>query len=99
LSTITLSPSSRPPVTTALLPIQLDACTGLGFALPSGPMVMTMRDCSLCSTAACGTSIAVCSPARMRAFTNWPGIQRCDALANSARSVHGAKLRVDGVAG
>ena len=51
------SPSFRPAVTTMSEPSQLAVCTGLARrALPSGPTTMTMRACSVCSTAACGTS-------------------------------------------
>ena len=56
---ITWSPSFRPAVTMASLPIQLAIVTGLRRALPSGPTVITMRDCSFCRIAACGTRIAL----------------------------------------
>ncbi len=86
LSMITMSPSASPAVTTALEPIQLAIFTDLEAALPSRPAVITMRDCSFCRIACCGTRMAFCSPASTRTFTNCPGSSLVPGFGNSARS-------------
>ena len=82
---MTWSPLSSPLRMTQSPPSQEPVCTGLGAALPSGPMTQTKRPCSPLITAACGTSTPSCSPLVICTRTNWPGSQRPSGLGSSAR--------------
>lgn len=70
---------------TQSVPLQPPVSTGAGVALPSW-MVQTMRPCSVCITADCGTRKPWACPAITCALTNCPGSTVSSGLANSARN-------------